>query len=207
MRDQRYTEDPRHTAANDLNRCFYAVTFDAGITAALAAEIAALARHRADVRWSGMGNLHLTLRFLGEIGPDALAEAVRLLESGRGLHPFTLRTRGLGAYPSLRAPRVIWAGVEGEARTDLDHLLALQKQTESWARAIGLPAEQRPYAPHITLGRVARPSAGLQELMNEVITRPFESGFCRIDSVALMRSELRPDGARYTTIAAAGLAV
>ncbi|MBS1911667.1 MAG: RNA 2',3'-cyclic phosphodiesterase [Bacteroidetes bacterium] len=206
MRDQKYTQDPRHAAANDLHRCFYAVKFDAGVTAALAAEIAALARHGADVRWSGTGNLHLTLRFLGEIGSGALAEAARLLDSGRGLHPFTLRARGLGAFPSLRAPRVIWAGVEAEARTDHDHLLALQKETESWARAIGLPAEQRPYSPHITLGRVARPSPGLQELMNEVITRTFESGFCRIDSVALMRSELRPEGPRYTTIAAANLA-
>jgi 2'-5' RNA ligase len=69
--------------------------------------------------------------------------------------------------------------------------------TEEWARRIGLPPENRSYSPHITLGRVARPSPGLHELTNDIISRECQSDYSRIGEIVLMRSVLSGGGARY----------
>ena len=116
---------------------------------------------------------------------------------GDSFTSFTVRASGLGAFPLMRAPRVIWAGVEGEAREDTDRLLHLQALTERRATELGLAQERRPYAPHITLGRVTPPFGGLKELMDDVIGRECRSPYCTIDELLLMRSTLAPGGSVY----------
>lgn len=181
-----------------LHRCFYALRFGVEVNAYLATIIEALKQHRADVRWVPSRNIHLTLRFLGEL-TDAQFEKARTIPAIPRSGDLSLRARGLGAFPLMRAPRVIWAGVEGETRHDTDRLLQLQGMTEEWARRIGLPPENRGYSPHITLGRVARPSPGLHELTNDIISRECQSDYSRIGEIVLMRSVLS-GGARYEDV-------
>lgn len=189
-----------------LYRCFYAVQFTPDVTGYVMGVIEALKGHRADVRWTSERNIHLTLRFLGEISAAQVAAAKEALAAAR-LAPFRLRARGLGAFPAMRAPRVFWAGVEGEHQGDTDRLLHAQQQTEHWARAVGLAPEGRRYVPHITLGRVGSAGAGLKALTDDVITRDCCSEFCTIGRLVLMRSVFGERGPEYSVIAAVPLAV
>lgn len=195
------SSQPLTSHASALHRCFYAVRFSQEVTSYLASIITELKRHRTNVRWIPERNIHLTLRFLGEINDAQLAKACELIEAEQSFKGISLCARGLGAFPLLRAPRVIWAGVDGETRADLDHLHVMQKHTEEWARRIGVQPEQRSYTPHITLGRVARPFEGLKELMDDIIGRECQSALCRVGEVVLMRSTLSSGGASYETIA------
>ncbi len=107
---------------------------------------------RADVRWTAIPSIHLTVKFLGEIQPAALPGLAESLRSAASPEPsFTLCIRGLGAFPDLRNPRVIWCGLAG----DLTRLTALQEKVESACLAAGFPREDRSFHPHLTLGRVS----------------------------------------------------
>lgn len=191
---------PRIPGSSPLHRCFYAIRFGAATTSYLASLIQELKRHHADVRWVAERNIHLTLRFLGELTGEQLAHARSISPSGLQGSPLSLCARGLGAFPLLRAPRVFWAGVDGKSREDTDHLLHIQGRTEQWARQIGLPPEHRRYAPHITLGRVARASEGLRELTDDIIGRECWSEYSDIDEIVLMRSRLSSGGSSYEVL-------
>jgi len=183
-----------------LHRCFYAVQFGSEVTAYIASAIERLKRHRADVRWVPLRNIHLTLRFLGEITGEQLGMAKSVGSGSLPLRTISLRASGFGAFPLLRAPRVIWAGVEGESPEDRERLLHIQGRTEEWARGLGLPPENRRYAPHITLGRVARPSEGLKELTDAIIREECISPCTRIGAIVLMRSTLSRTGPEYEVL-------
>jgi 2'-5' RNA ligase len=163
----------------------------------LAEIISELRSHGASVSWTPEANLHITLRFLGDITAGQLDEARTLLAAEGDHQGFDLRAEGLGAFPLLRAPRIFWAGVAGGTQQDTDRLLHLQARTEQWARRIGLPAENRRYAPHITLGRVRRPLTALKELTDDVIGRACHSETCHIAELLLLRSRLTPKGSIY----------
>lgn len=154
------------------------------------------------VRWVGPDALHLTLKFLGEVGYERLGEIIDTVESAvRGARCFTLPISGFGAFPSLRRPRVVWVGCERVAALEL-----LQHRVEQEMEAVGFPLEGRPFRPHITLGRArrnarAREFAGFADLVGRVsyTAEPL------VESVDVMESELSRRGARYTVRHAAEL--
>lgn len=188
------------TESGALHRCFYAVQFPGEITSYLGSIIEQLKMHHADVRWAPPRNIHLTLRFLGEITSAQLEQAKNPGEDVLPVHPLRLRASGLGAFPLLRAPRVFWAGVEGESQEDMDRLLHLQGRTEQWSQRLGFTPERRRYAPHITLGRIGRPSDGLKELTDDIIGRECLSPYCSIEAIVLMRSTLTRMGSTYEVL-------
>jgi len=150
-----------------------------------------------DVAWVAPGNLHLTLKFLGSVPEeriDAVAGALR--EASVDVSPFQARIRGLGAFPSARRPRVVWAGVtEGAAE-----MIDLARRVDAALAALGFPRDERPFSPHVTLGRVREPgrTPTLTEALASGATREF--GQMRVPSASLMRSELGRQGARYTEL-------
>jgi 2'-5' RNA ligase len=146
-------------------------------------------------RWVRPEGIHLTLRFLGEVPPgeDALQrEGWRRAASS--CRPTSIRIGGAGVFPSVRRPRVLWVGV-----TEIGpggRLEALSDAMECAARKAGFRPETRRFRPHLTLARVARggrPSAPDHESVGEI-------GVVEISEVVLFRSELRPEGARYTAL-------
>jgi 2'-5' RNA ligase len=184
-------------------RAFIAVELPEAVRAALAHVQQALAASRADVKWVEPENLHLTMRFLGEIS-DAQGEAVkqlveRVAASGP---PVTMNLRELGAFPSVGAPRVIWVGVE-QGRDDLTRLA---EQIEEGCRGLGLSAEPRPFAAHVTLGRVRSPKRRreLSDALARLTWEPPPPWDAR--ALTLFQSVLSSSGPRYTPIVQAPFA-
>ncbi|MGH7304691.1 MAG: RNA 2',3'-cyclic phosphodiesterase, partial [Candidatus Rokuibacteriota bacterium] len=124
-----------------------------------------------------------------------------LTELGMSSRPFEARVCGLGAFPSAGRPRVVWAGVTDGA----SEMTELARRVDAALAALGLPRAERPFSPHVTLGRVRRPgrNPALTDALESASAREF--GRIRVSSAALMRSELGPGGARYTELATVGL--
>jgi 2'-5' RNA ligase len=184
-------------------RAFLAVELPSDVRAGLEAVQRELRQAGADVKWTDAPNLHVTMRFLGEVS-DAQVEQVQRLASqaaaGRGA--IQARISGLGAFPSMASPRIVWAGIDQGAEA----LARLASALEAGCRAAGLPAEDRPIAAHVTLGRIRSPR-GLSELVRalqdsrQVAPAPFT-----VDRVILFESRLSSAGSTYRSLATFPLA-
>lgn len=158
----------------------------------------------AAVKWVRTDSVHLTLKFLGAV-PAAQASLLRLAldDALRGSRPPTVRLSAAGVFPSPQRPRVLWVGLAG----DIDALAALQERVERALAPLGFPPEGR-FTPHLTLGRVRddTPPALCRALGEALPTLGRPAGaFFLLDVVHLMRSELRPAGARYMSLAQVAL--
>ncbi len=180
-------------------RSFVAILLSEEVRAAIAGEIARLRPLGPRVSWIAPPNLHLTLKFLGELPPDAFEQVKEgLAEAVAGVTPFSLHFCGLGAFPGIARPRVLWVGVdEGGPAAQ-----ALQARVDAALARRGFSREERPYSPHLTIGRVRDPRglAELQQAMSQDART--DLGRLEVGGVSLMRSDLSPAGARYTEVAA-----
>lgn len=183
-------------------RAFIAIELDEGTLEALALIQQRLKREPGAqaVRWVAPGNIHLTLKFLGEID-RALAPRVgaMLRESVAGERPFSLVVAGLGAFPNLQRPNVVWAGLSGS----VDAAARIAQRLEEQCAALGIAREDRPFSPHLTLGRAQRDATpDARRWIGDLIRRQpsSEIGRLSVDAVYLMRSELRPSGAVYSVL-------
>lgn len=182
---------------SDRVRSFIAILLDDQVRAAIAAELDRLKPLARSVSWVAPQNLHLTLKFLGELQAEELEVAKEGLAEGVSrAEPFRLTFHGLGAFPGLARPRVIWVGVAQGAR----ECQVVQARVEEALGSRGVPREARPYTPHLTIGRV-RDARGLTRLQ-QAIAQDARRGFgeVSVSSISLMRSELHPAGARYTEL-------
>jgi RNA 2',3'-cyclic 3'-phosphodiesterase len=151
----------------------------------------------ADVRWVNVKKIHLTLKFLGNIEESQIDPIVKAIEGPiRSTPSFLLTVRGTGAFPHLRNPRVVWMGLFDES----GRLISLQKQLESVLEKLGFQPENRPFQPHLTLGRVN--SSRGKEALAEGIERykGEEIGGFEVEKVIFFKSDLRPSGPIYTPL-------
>ena len=154
-----------------------------------------------DVRWVTPDNIHLTLKFLGDVKSDKLPDLQRAVaDACAGAAPFTLSITGAGAFPNTRRPNVIWVGVSG----DVERAAALAQKIDDACAALGFAREERPFSPHLTLGRIkrdARPSD--RHFIGEMIVNAHVGTFgeLRVERVSVMKSELHPGGSVYTRLA------
>lgn len=166
---------------------------------------------RLGIRWAGPAGFHLTLKFLGNVPEKRLFEIVdgvsRVIPS---FSPFTVHVGGLGLFPNTRSPRVIWIGV----RSVGDDLVRLQKGIEGALEPLGFVCEDRSFRPHLTLCRLSSsgkrpvPSPGGGDLVKWLAqNEQRECGTFEVKEVLLVKSDLKPSGAVYTTLATMGLAV
>jgi len=166
------------------------------------ARLAALRRAAdpgAPVRWVAPDAIHLTLKFLGELEPervDAVKGALARLGWGRGAFDFTLA--GVGGFPSLARPRVLWAGVTGGAET----VVALAEQVEGALEPLGFPREARRFTPHLTIGRVKDVPRGGPRGWGERFgaAAVLAPSVVRAETLVLYESRLSPSGARYSPL-------
>jgi 2'-5' RNA ligase len=141
--------------------------------------------------------IHLTLKFFGNVEESRIDSISKSIEEPiRNTLPFSLKVRGIGVFPNLRNPRVIWMGLL-DAR---DVLTSLQKQIEAQLERIGFQPEDRPFQPHLTLGRM-KSSRGREELVRQMEKHNEEEfGDLKVERVVLFKSDLRPSGPIYTPL-------
>ena len=152
------------------------------------------------VRWVSPEGIHLTLKFLGQTSVDKIEPIAKALTLACApFSPFTCMAGGLGCFPNLRRPRVIWVAVEEPTGT----ISELQGAIERACSELGFKGERRAFHPHLTLGRL-RDWASAQErrAVGELIQRTEipSLGVVAAKVISLIRSDLRPTGAVYTTL-------
>ncbi len=177
-------------------RTFIAIQLPSESQTMLATLQETLRGFRADVRWTAIPSIHLTLKFLGEIDPGNVPRmAQELSVAASAEHSFTLRLGGLGAFPNLRNPRVIWCGVQDDSK----RLLSLHKTVDAVCVGLGLLPEERDFKPHLTLGRVTG-KTNLHPLLEYIkIGSGLESTFT-VDHFNIYKSVLQPRGAIYSIL-------
>lgn len=153
------------------------------------------------VRWSRVSGIHLTIKFLGDVSEADLPKIkTALAQVGQRHGPFRFTIGGVGCFPNVKRPRVVWVGIEEVTGS----LAALQRDVEKSLAALGFQPEKRAFHPHLTLGRTKR-NVGSRDRgrLGEVIATAGigELGQVQVRSFVLMRSDLRPDGAVYTPLA------
>jgi 2'-5' RNA ligase len=195
--------DPPRVAASPRRRVpslrvFCAVELPAEVRAGAAAHAARVRERFSEVRasWPRAENLHLTLKFLGEIEEARVAllsaAAARAAEKSQA---FELTIEGAGAFPPRGAPRVLWLGI----RDDSGGLAQLQSRLEDECARSGFKREERPFQPHLTLARLRAPQ-GARALAQFHQEAGFEAAQFRVAELVVMMSELGPGGSRYTEI-------
>jgi 2'-5' RNA ligase len=178
-------------------RCFIAVTLPALLRQSLGGLTKSLKETGADVKWVAEGNLHITLKFLGATDGEKVDGITAALRKKLSPHPpFYIKIGGVGCFPGGRHPRVIWVGIQ-----DYGPLEGIYSETEAVMAQFGYPSEDRPFSPHLTVGRVRSQTkvAELLKRMEEFRTADF--GELEVKGVALMKSELKPGGAEYSSLA------
>jgi 2'-5' RNA ligase len=182
-------------------RLFVAVELDPLVVAALA-EFGSTLRRTAQtlapaarIGWVSPEQLHITSRFIGEVDDKKAAVISGALLGELAMAPFDVVVEGAGAFPERGAPRVLWAGIS----TGAAELGALETEVSRRLMDCGVPREDRPYRPHVTLARVREP-AGLRTpaLFETLADRRF--GTARVEAITLFQSRTSPKGAVYTPL-------
>ncbi len=182
-------------------RAFIAIEIPNQIQDALEKQITRLRQSLGDelVRWVPTQNIHLTLKFIGNIAASHVRFFMQLLTQAAELHTqFDLQVASIGSFPNSRQPRILWVGIQSSS-----DLISLQKSIESGATRLGYEKDERPFAPHLTLGRV-------RQNINEVSLQKISSiidkiqlgniGSARVDSIHLYQSEPQTCGSVYTKL-------
>ena len=193
-------------------RIFMAVAISEAIREKLTGIQVRLKQAGADVGWVAPVNIHLTLLFLGTVFESQASAPAAAIDGITAVYqPCTLEVKGIGYFGRAQSPRVIWAGLTGNCLTgnrltgncltdDLQPLLALQREIASAAKRTGIFSDDKPFHPHLTIGRV-RSSRRAQELLHAIEPcRGTALGPLAIKSVRLMKSELTAQGPIYTML-------
>jgi RNA 2',3'-cyclic 3'-phosphodiesterase len=156
------------------------------------------------IRWVPAQNIHLTLKFLGEVSSTNLELLTKLIKAETIRHrSFQIQVGELGAFPTLRRPRVIWVGIQAPPA-----LMSLQHSIESETIRLGYAVEERPFSAHLTLARISH-NASPEDVRKtgEVLasTKVGPLGIVCVKTVNLFRSDLQPGGAVYTPLLTAPL--
>jgi 2'-5' RNA ligase len=180
-------------------RSFIAIEIPAGIQSAIAQSTASLknALPKTLIRWVASQNIHLTLKFLGDVSPANLERLAETLKIEAASHEiFSMSVGGIGAFPTPRRARVIWIGLETPPALE-----ALQRGVETAAAQLGYTSEERSFSPHLTIGRVGQnvSASDLQHIRAELeATRVGILGTVHVDAVHIFKSDLKPGGSVYT---------
>jgi 2'-5' RNA ligase len=181
----------------DLIRAFVAVLIDPVVVDAVYSTQRRLSEIAPQLKWVNSSNFHLTVKFLGEI-PDKSLQNVfdAVIKSADEAEPFDLNFKGIGVFGSAAKPRVVWVGTTEGA----EQLGSLAESVDKHLQSVGFAGEERSFKAHLTLARSGREEKALPEEFRSAIkdSAELEFGKSRVDSLVVMRSELRPGGPKYT---------
>ena len=201
----RWAASPQPFESMSLLRAFIAIEIPLEIRQAVCIATSALQKGTGSlVRWVPMENMHLTIKFLGDIAPSNVDMLSQMLRAEADLfHSFELSLSGLGSFPNLKRPRVIYIGIQAPAALE-----TIQRGIEATSRRLGYSSEERGFSPHLTIGRVKQNATATEQ---QTIRRALEEtkigalGTARVDSVHLYKSDLKPTGSVYTRLYSAPL--
>jgi RNA 2',3'-cyclic 3'-phosphodiesterase len=184
----------------DLIRAFIAMTLPEPLAGLVSEVQQTLKSQGLRIAWVPPGNVHLTLRFLGDIEPaDIDPIAAVMSECAQRMFPLALSVNGLGVFPDLRRPRVVWLGITG----DMPRLIAFQQYLDARLVALGkgrFKPEDRPFKGHLTLGRIkARLDSGILVKALRETGRVGSPAFT-VDAILLIQSRLTSSGSIYTPL-------
>jgi 2'-5' RNA ligase len=180
-----------------LLRAFIAIEMPDPVVDIVRRSQQALQRGGIHLRWVRPENVHLTLRFLGDIPTDAIDGIRTALEDLADKMPsFSLRVKGAGAFPGVSRPRAVWLGLDGQTHM----LMELHQRLSSLLSRQGIPEEKRPFRGHLTIGRAKgrMDTERLKRQLGEM--KGIETPTFTVDRISLIRSELGPGGAVYTPL-------
>ena len=185
-------------------RSFIAIELSPQAHNELASLQSALKKAGADVKWVKPENIHLSLRFIGGIGEETAEEIKKqLAATAAASKAFEFTVKGIGVFPDLGYPRVIWAGVDRGAAESA----RLAADLEARLQSIGIACEEKKFHPHITLGRV-RSQKNSDRLRKLIETTGFEAGsIIKAEHLTLFMSRLTPQGSVYTPLFKANMAI
>jgi 2'-5' RNA ligase len=178
-------------------RAFLAIDLPGSLRPVLSRVQDELKKSGADVKWVPVGNVHITLKFFGQISEaqvEPIVEAAGRI--ARNQAPFSLKVTQAGAFPTVNNPRVVWLGVSG----DLAVMGSFYRKLEEAFAGLGFPPEGRLFTPHLTLGRVKSPRGRVDLSRRLTGLSPVESESFQISEVILYRSNLSPQGATYSPL-------
>jgi RNA 2',3'-cyclic 3'-phosphodiesterase len=174
-------------------RTFIAVELNREARGTVNRYIDSLREYIKDVKWVAEENLHITIKFLGEIKENDLGKLKENVEKTAALFgPFVLTLADTGFFPGEKAARVVWIGADG----GIDHLLELFQELENNLENIGFDREEKTFSPHLTIGRAKRDR---KIIINENFPE-FDSITIDVKSISIMKSTLTPDGPIYERI-------
>jgi len=148
------------------------------------------------IRWVVQENLHFTLKFLGSVEDKQITPIMLALEQTlRPARSFSLTGRGIGVFPNIKRPRVLWVGFQGQG------LPKLAEEVETALEPLGFAREKRDFAPHLTIGRWRNPGLQPKKLREEMERwQDNDFGQSRVEEVVLFQSVLKPNGAVYSPL-------
>jgi 2'-5' RNA ligase len=191
---------------DDVIRTFIAVDLPSSVLEALGQVSSQLQEKLPDtpVRWVNSQKMHLTLKFLGDISKKNIGMVEKILHSEASKRQaMEIGIGGIGAFPKMRHPRVIWIGIEAPTE-----LFDLRRGIEDGVARMGYNYDKYDFTPHLTLGRISRKASARDVRTVGNVLHEFQVGFigvARIGAVHLYRSDLHPDGAKYTCLYSAAL--
>jgi 2'-5' RNA ligase len=182
-------------------RSFIAIDLPPDIKESIRGVICELSAGATGIRWVSVENIHLTLKFLGEVKEDLVPKVEKQLRAAAVKHKaFNITVRGAGAFPNLRSPNVLWIGIEVS-----EALLSLFRDIEAGMAGLGFEPEARRFSPHLTVGRV-KDKNGTEPAMRRLSTyKDTIFGTIDVQEIRLMKSVLKPSGAEYSSVADIGL--
>ncbi len=153
------------------------------------------------IRWSNPANLHLTLQFLGDTSLEKVSQLENTLQKTvPAINCFALQFGQLGVFPNFKRPQIIWVGVSAEQKT----LQTLHKAVINATQSLGFEPEKRPFKPHLTIGRLHKWAKRQEfQILEQTIQRNQRNKIAEINvtHIALIRSQLKPAGPIYTSLA------
>jgi 2'-5' RNA ligase len=182
-------------------RTFVAVELSPAVRAEAVRLVDSLRPAGGDAKWVEAQNMHLTLKFLGDVREEALADACRVVtKAAVDFQPFDIKLSGAGAFPDLRRPRTLWIGVtQGQLE-----LVRLQTAIERALAKRGFPKENRDFFPHLTIGRIRETGPPMGELVQRIQTHAdFAAGCSPVREVVVFASHLSSSGPTYEPLARA----
>jgi RNA 2',3'-cyclic 3'-phosphodiesterase len=175
-------------------RTFVCVEVPQGVKARIEALQRALRRGDVPVSWVKPANIHLTIKFLGDVAASKMDGVRRAIErAAQSIPPFDITVAGAGCFPSARNPRVLWVGLGPLP----DELCRLHSNIEAELEGEGFAREAKRFAPHLTIARVRDPFKA-KRTVEELMAAGFAAETFRASEVIVMRSELHPSGSIYT---------